>query len=213
MSYPVNELKMFNNKLLYLHGFRSSPKSAKARLLAQRMHAQGRADHWACPQLNVAPQLAITTACTLLDTWVHSGTSIDQIAIVGSSLGGFYATWLAEQYGCRCVLLNPAITPWHDLHRYLGEQPLWHGEGSVIVEAHHMDELLRFSVPSISKPQRYFLLAATGDEIIDYRTMLQHYSDVRVELIQGSDHGLSNFSEYLDEVFAFCVDEINSVNK
>lgn len=204
---------MSNNKLLYLHGFRSSPKSAKARLLAQRMHDQGWSDHWACPQLNVAPRTAVAIASTLLDTWLHMGTSINQIAIVGSSLGGFYATWLAEQYGCRCVLLNPAITPWQDLHRYIGVQPLWHGDGNVIVEAHHMDELLRFSTSSISNPQRYFLLAATGDEVIDYRTMLQHYPDVRVQLIQGSDHGLSNFSEYLDEVFAFCVDEVNITNK
>jgi hypothetical protein len=141
------------------------------------------------------------------------GASTRQITIVGSSLGGFYATWLAEQYDCRCVLLNPAITPWQDLHRYIGVQPLWYSEGSVIVEAHHIEELLYFSVPSISNPQRYFLLAATGDEIIDYRTMLQHYPDVRVKLIQGGDHGLSNFSEYLDEVLAFCTDEINIANK
>ncbi len=204
---------MSNNKLLYLHGFRSSPQSAKARLLAQRMHEQGCSDDWACPELNVAPRTAIATATTVIDNWLKMGASTRQITIVGSSLGGFYATWLAEQYDCRCVLLNPAITPWQDLHRYIGVQPLWYSEGSVIVEAHHIEELLYFSVPSISNPQRYFLLAATGDEIIDYRTMLQHYPDVRVKLIQGGDHGLSNFSEYLDEVLAFCTDEINIANK
>lgn len=195
-----------SSKLLYLHGFRSSPQSAKARLLAQYMHDKGLASNWACPQLNVSPRTAIATTCAILDEWLLAGTLAHEIVIIGSSLGGFYATWLTQRYGCRCVLLNPAITPWQDLPQYLGEQPLWHGGGSITVEPHHMVELNSLAVSTISLPQRYFLIAATGDEVIDYRTMLNHYPGARIKLIQGSDHGLSNFSEYLDEIFAFCFD-------
>lgn len=196
-------------KLLYLHGFRSSPQSFKAQVIAKWMQDKGLEKDWACPQLNLAPHAAITVVRKILDHWLNMGVMAKQIVIIGSSLGGFYATWLAEQYGCRCVLLNPAVTPWQDLHEYLGEQPLWHGGGSITVEAHYMDELKSLSVPAITLPQRYFLIAATGDEIIDYRTMLTHYLGARIRLIQGDNHGLSTFPDYLDEVFAFCLDETN----
>jgi predicted esterase YcpF (UPF0227 family) len=185
--------------ILYLHGFRSSPQSFKARLMRARLEELGLIDEWLCPMLPVSPREAIALAETLA-----ASAKDEPIALVGSSLGGFYATWLAEKHGWRAVLLNPAVVPQKDLSAYLGEQPLWHGGGDVVVEPHHLDELRALSVTSITRPERYYLIAATGDEVLDYRTMLDHYPHVRTTLIEGGDHAISDFPDYLDQVLAFC---------
>ena len=106
--------------------------------------------------------------------------------VIGSSLGGYFATWLAEKHGWPAVLLNPAVVPQRDLSAYLGEQPLWHGGGSITVEPHHLDELRALGVASITRPERYYLMAATGDEVLDYREMLAHYPGARTTLIKGA---------------------------
>jgi predicted esterase YcpF (UPF0227 family) len=188
--------------LLYLHGFRSSPQSFKSRLVQERMRAWGLGKYFACPMLNVSPSLAIAQAEAAI-RGARAGGETD-IAIIGSSLGGFYARWLAEKYGCRAVLLNPAIHPWTDLEAYLGEQPLYHGGGSVVVERKHLQELLDLRVDAITRPERYYLLAATGDEVLDYREMVAACPGARIRIIEGSDHGISEFDYYVDDVLAFC---------
>lgn len=185
--------------ILYLHGFRSSPKSFKAQLLAARLAALGRAQEWRCPMLPVSPLEAVALAQAQV-----AGLPPEDVTVVGSSLGGYFATYLAEQHGWRAVLLNPAVLPQRDLSAYLGEQPLWHGGGSIVVEPRHLDELRSLAVASITRPERYYLIAATGDEVLDYREMLAHYPDVETKLITGSDHAISEFADYVDEVLAFC---------
>lgn len=185
--------------ILYLHGFRSSPQSFKARLLASRLAAAGRAGEWCCPQLPASPREAVALAESLMAA-ANAGT----VTLIGSSLGGFYATWLAERHGCRAVLLNPATHPARDLDRYLGEQPLWHGAGSILAQPHHLDELRALMVPAITRPERYYLLAATGDEVLDYREMLARYRGAPTTLIEGSNHGIADFARYADGVLAFC---------
>ncbi|MGO4307308.1 MULTISPECIES: YqiA/YcfP family alpha/beta fold hydrolase [unclassified Cupriavidus] len=188
--------------LLYLHGFRSSPQSLKSRLVQERMRDWGVGKYFACPMLNVSPAQAIAQAEAAIRGARAGGDA--EIAIIGSSLGGFYARWLAERHDCRVVLLNPAIHPWTDLEKYLGEQPLYHGGGSVTVERHHLQELLDLRVDAISRPERYYLLATTGDEVLDYRDMIDACPGARLRLIEGSDHGISEFEDYVDDVLAFC---------
>jgi uncharacterized protein len=189
--------------ILYLHGFRSSPQSFKSRLLAARLAQLGMAHSWRCPALPVAPLAAIALAeKTVSDALADSGPQ--EVTVIGSSLGGYYATWLAERYGWRAVLLNPATLPQNDLRQYLGEQPLWHGGGSIVVEPAHLDELRALAVPAITRPQRYYLIAATGDEVLDYRAMLAKYPGARTVLVDGGNHGLSDFALYMDAVLAFC---------
>lgn len=186
--------------ILYLHGFRSSPRSFKAQLLAQRLAARGHADVWRCPALPVSPLEAVA----LVEEVAAQAADPAAVTVIGSSLGGYYATWLAERHGWRAVLLNPAVEPARDLHRYLGEQPLWHGGGSVVVTMAHLDELSTLAVPGITRPERYYLLASTGDEVLDYREMLAKYAGARLTLIDGGDHGISGFDRYADDVLAFC---------
>ncbi len=185
--------------ILYLHGFRSSPLSMKARLMAERMDALGLSAQWLCPQLPASPKQAIALALTLAGT-VPAG----ELCIVGSSLGGYYATWLAERLACRAVLLNPAIVPLKDLDKHVGVTTQFHSDQPFEFKREYIDELRALAVERITEPQRYFLIAATGDEVLDYRDMVAHYAGARQQLIQGSDHGIAEFADYMAPVLAFC---------
>lgn len=185
--------------ILYLHGFRSSPASTKARLMQQAMHKAGRAHEFFCPQLPASPKLAIEQLLQLCAGWETSA-----LTIIGSSLGGFYATYLAERQGCRAVLLNPAIKPPRDLSRYVGVTTLYHSDEVFEFKEEYVHELPLYAVDKITRPERYFLIAATGDEVLDWREMVAHYPEAKQLVIQGSDHGISEFSDYIDLVMAFC---------
>jgi predicted esterase YcpF (UPF0227 family) len=188
--------------IVYLHGFRSSPRSFKAQLLGKRMASIGLAGRCVCPTLPVSPREAMAEIETLIaDLGTRDGV---KPVLIGSSLGGYYATWLAERHGLRAAMLNPATRPERDLAKYVGEQPLWHGGGTIRVEPHHLDELRALAVPAITQADRYFLLAATGDEVLDYREMLAHFPGATTHVIDGGDHGISDFAQYMGEVLVFC---------
>ncbi|MFO1200154.1 MAG: YqiA/YcfP family alpha/beta fold hydrolase [Burkholderiaceae bacterium] len=181
--------------LIYLHGFRSSPRSAKASLLAERMRTLGRAADFVCPQLPPSPFAALELLKKLAPQ--------PRDTLVGSSLGGFYATWLAEKTGARCVLLNPAVDPADGLQRYVGVQKMFHSDEPFEFKDEHVAELRALTVGAITFPARYFLIAAKGDELLDWRDMVAHYPGARHKVLEGSDHGLADFADYLDEVLEF----------
>jgi predicted esterase YcpF (UPF0227 family) len=185
--------------ILYLHGFRSSPKSFKARVVHERMAALGRGNELICPQLPASPKAAIELALLLAARHAPG-----KLAIVGSSLGGFYATWLAERLGCRAVLLNPAVNPLKDLDKHVGVTTAYHSDEPFEFKRGYVDELADLRVARITRPERYFLVAATGDEVLDYRDMVAHYEGARQHVIEGGDHAISDFPRYVDEVLAFC---------
>jgi uncharacterized protein len=182
--------------LIYIHGFNSSPASAKAQLVKARMEKLGQGAQFAAPALPHSP----AQAASLLDTLAgrHPGA-----AVVGSSLGGYYATWLAEKHGSRAALLNPAVRPYELLSAHLGVQQNLHSGERYEFTALHLEELRMLEVAAIT-PARYLLLAATGDEVLDYRRALDRYRGCRSILIEGGDHGLSSFADYIDTVLAFC---------
>ena len=185
--------------ILYLHGFRSSPDSYKACVMREHMQALGRAEEIACPDLSPSPALAIAQAEAIL-----AGQDMKNVCIFGSSLGGYYATWLAEKYGCKAVLLNPAVKPPRDLESYVGVTTYYHSERVFEFKAEYVEQLRALAVEKISQPERYFLIAATGDEVLDWREMVAHYPDAKQFIIEGSDHGIAEFADYLDMVMAFC---------
>ncbi|MDB5791803.1 MAG: Esterase [Massilia sp.] len=190
--------------ILYLHGFRSSPRSFKARVVQERMMAAGRANDLICPQLPASPKAAIELALLLAER--HAP---ENLAIIGSSLGGFYATWLAERLGVRAVLLNPAVDPCASLDKQVGLTTGWHSDEPFEFRREYVDELAELKVARITRPERYFLVAATGDEVLDYRDMVAHYPGARQHVIEGSDHAISEFPQYVDEVLAFCQPHVN----
>jgi predicted esterase YcpF (UPF0227 family) len=185
--------------VLYLHGFRSSPDSFKARVVGRKMAGLGRLEELICPQLPASPKEAIALALSLV-----GATPADELAIIGSSLGGYYATWLAERLGCRAVLLNPAITPLSSLEQHVGVTTAWHSDQPFEFKREYIDELGALAVDRITRPERYFLIAATGDEVLDYRDMVAHYAGARQLVIDGSDHAIPEFADYVDQVLAFC---------
>lgn len=185
--------------ILYLHGFRSSPQSFKARVMGQRMAELGLQAQYRCPQLPASPAAAMALAESLI-----AGVHAAQLTVVGSSLGGFYATWLAERHGCRAVLLNPAVKPPRDLQSYVGVTTQFHSDEPFEFRQDYIPELQALTVEAITRPERYFLMAATGDEVLDWREMVAHYAGARQLIIEGSDHAIAEFADHLDEVLAFC---------
>ena len=185
-----------SGRLIYLHGFRSSPSSFKSQWLLARLTELGRASKFACPQLPPSPREAV-------DLVRHQFDLRPDDTLVGSSLGGYYATYLAEHYGCRAVLLNPVIRAARDLQSYVGEQQLYHSEGSFHFRREYLYELNEQEVAMISFAQRYFLIAAKGDELLDWQEMVRHYGGAQALVLDGSDHGLTDFNLYGDQVLKF----------
>ena len=185
--------------LLYLHGFRSSPRSAKAQRMAAWV-AEHRPDlQWWCPQLPPSPSAALALVLEGAATWPR-----ERMAVIGSSLGGFYATVVAERTGCPAVLLNPAVDPARDLARYIGEQTAWHDpEEHFFFRAEFVDELRTMTPAALTRPERYFVVIAKGDEVLDWREMSARYAGCRIKLLEGGDHALSDFDAHLDEIARF----------
>jgi len=183
--------------LIYIHGLNSSPASFKATLLKRRLDELGCGAEFTAPSLPDRPQ----AAARLLDAVVNEHTGA---ALVGSSLGGFYATWLAERHGLRAVLVNPAVRPYEGLRQWLGpQQNLYTGERYELTQA-HLAELAAMEVEAITAPQRYLLMVETGDEVLDYRHAVERYSGCQQIVIEGGDHGFSDFADYVDTVLDFC---------
>ncbi|WP_284150475.1 YqiA/YcfP family alpha/beta fold hydrolase [Curvibacter sp. CHRR-16] len=182
--------------LLYLHGFRSSPQSFKARLMAEHMARHYPQVHWWCPQLPPSPAAAMRLVLDGIAHWPRSS-----MAVMGSSLGGFYATYVAEHTFCRAVLINPAVNPARDLERYIGEQTQWHApEESFYFAPEYVGELHALTLGELTHPERYLALLAKGDEVLDWREMHVRYSAMPHVLQEGGDHALSNFADYLPQV-------------
>ena len=184
--------------LLYLHGFRSSPESAKARRMAAWVQAQTPHVNWWCPQLPPSPAAAIDL--------LRKGTAdwpLDRMAIVGSSLGGFYATVMAERLGCKAALLNPAVDPARDLARHIGETTAWHSEERFLFLPEYVAELRDMTPAKLAHPSRYFAVIATGDEVLDWREMSARYRGAHLRIVEGSDHALTDFDTHLPHLLHF----------
>jgi predicted esterase YcpF (UPF0227 family) len=133
-----------------------------------------------------------------------AGWPRERMAVMGSSLGGYYATWIAEQTGCRAVLLNPAVHAGRDLASQVGTHPSWHEPQAFFeFKAGYLDELRALAVPAITRPERYYALIARGDEVLDWREMSAHYPGTAGRILEGSDHAITAFPHYLDEVLDF----------
>lgn len=168
-------------------------------MVASLVHQQHPDVAWYCPQLPPSPRDAMDMVMQGIAGWPR-----DAMAVVGSSLGGFYAAWVAEQTGCPAVLLNPAVNPARDLASYIGEQTSWHDPADrFFFKPEFIGELQALDAGPLSQPQRYLAVIAKGDEVLDWREMTDRCAGARVKLLEGGDHALSDFDAHLDEVLAF----------
>jgi uncharacterized protein len=182
--------------LIYIHGFNSAPNSFKARLIGERMRTLGRGQDYLVPALPHRPAEAMALLRDLIE-------QNPDAALIGSSLGGYYATWLAEHYALRAALVNPAVRPYQLLNGYLGPQKNLYTGAHYELTVQHIEELKTLDVAKVTA-ERYFLLTCTGDEVLDYRDAVEKYRGARQRVVAGGDHGFGDFENYLDEALAFC---------
>ncbi|MGE0096748.1 MAG: YqiA/YcfP family alpha/beta fold hydrolase [Hydrogenophaga sp.] len=192
--------------LLYLHGFRSSPGSMKAQKVGARVIEQHPDVRWWCPPLPPSPAEAMAQVMQGIGDWPR-----ERMAVVGSSLGGFYARWVALQTDCRAVLLNPAAFPARDLSKHIGEQTSWHDpQERFFFLPGYVDELFtmqadieRLATDRRATPERQMAVLAQGDEVLDWREMQAFCAGGAIRLLPGSDHAISDFDDHIDAVFHF----------
>ncbi len=186
---------------IYLHGFKSSPLSNKAQLtktaIEQRIQL-GEQITWYCPQLPASPREAIEMVRDHI-----GGQTFSSLSFMGSSLGGYYATYLAEQFPSKVSLLNPAIEPARDLEKYIGEQKSWHQDEVFHFLPEYIQELQDIYVKDITQAERYFLLAAKGDEVLDWREMVGKYPGANQLILEGGDHAISDYPNHLNQLMDF----------
>lgn len=183
--------------LIYIHGFNSSAQSGKAREMAAWMAQRGLGEAYACPDLSHRPAEAIA----LLEELI--ARSAGPVKLVGSSLGGFYATYLAEKHDLKAVLVNPCVGCHTKLAEYLDQpQKNWHTGEEYVFSAAHLADLQPLAVVPARKAN-YFLLVETGDEVLDYREAVSFYMGARQTVLEGGDHGFTRFIEYLPAILEF----------
>lgn len=188
--------------IIYLHGFRSAPTSHKAQSLKQRMQERGLGDAFWCEQLPHVPARAIALIeHAILDA--HERKPGHAPTLVGSSLGGFYATFLAERHGLRAVVVNPAVVALIDLEPWIGTQTNLHTGEAFDFTLEHLDQLRALDTGPLTDPTRYWLLAEKGDEVLDYRHAVEKYRGARQTVLDGGNHGFSRWNDYLDEIIGF----------
>ena len=192
--------------IVYLHGFKSSPSSTKSCLTKAAIYdriGKGAKLEWYGPQLPPSPKEAMQMVTTYIDE-----RNYQQLSIIGSSLGGYYATYLGEIYGppCRVSLLNPAIEPARDLEKYIGQQKSWHDDETFYFKQAYIQELKDLYRQTITQLNRYHLLAATGDEVLDWQEMVSKYAGVNQHILDGGDHAITDYPSYLSEILQFHLD-------
>ncbi|MBU3610797.1 hypothetical protein ICN32_09565 [Polynucleobacter wuianus] len=192
---------MSSTLLVYLHGFRSSPRSSKAVMTGEAIHALSTAVNpieWYCPQLLASPKASMDMVTAHIDQ-----SKTDRIVVIGSSLGGFYTNYLAEKYGCKAVTLNPAVRAARELAPHVGMMTAYDSEEPFDFRPEYIDELNILQIEKITNPSRYFLIAAKGDELLDWREMVDFYPGAKQLVLEGSDHGIADYADHLSQVLDF----------
>ena len=184
--------------IVYLHGFCSSPSSTKARLLAAALDSRGIGDRLFCPALSPVPVDAIAQVEAIV-----AAQRGRPLTLVGSSLGGYYATWLAEKHELRAVLINPAVVCSLDPEMFIGTQTNLYSGESFEFTSEHVAQLAALEAPRIT-PERYLLLVETGDEVLDYRQAVARYAGCRQCVLDGGDHSFTRFPDLLPQLFEYC---------
>ncbi|WP_191600956.1 YqiA/YcfP family alpha/beta fold hydrolase [Marinomonas algicola] len=183
--------------LMYLHGFNSSEHSFKSRCIYDRLHSLGLSESYLMPRLSWEPDQAIAQSSRLIESHLSEG-----ITLIGSSLGGFYAGYLAEKYSINAILVNPAIAAHELLVDYLGKQVNPYTQEEYQLTAEHIAQLQKMDAPATCE-ERYWLMLQEGDEVLDYRKALQKYPDVRLTLEPLGNHSFVNFERHINTLLTF----------
>jgi len=193
--------------LLYIHGFLSSPQSFKARQTQAWLAANHPEIAYHCPQLTPYPEQTRRELEQLVESLLPQ-----PVYLVGSSLGGFWSTWLAEKYDLRALLINPAVRPGDFMPRFIGQTlKSYHSDDYYLLTETHVNEIKAVDVP-VTRQQNYWLLVQTSDEILDYRDAVKKYAGCKQTIEEGGDHAFQGFERYLNEGLAFLAAKHSSTN-
>jgi len=195
---------------IYVHGFNSSPASWKAQQLQQALQAQGAEQNFYCPELSHWPARAIEQLEQLLDRLRAEGC---KPLLIGSSLGGYYSSYLVERAARRgeslkAVLVNPAVYPYRLLEAWLGENQNLYTAERYRLTRRHLEQLLALDTHAPSEPERYLLLVQTGDETLDYREAVDKFVGVARFVQPGGSHGFDRFEQLIPAIQAFARGQI-----
>ena len=185
-----------SGSILYIHGFNSSPLSRKALQLDAVLQQLGLADQLRVPALHNHPRQAIAQLEGAI-------AELGQPLLVGSSLGGYYATYLAERHGLKALLINPAVGPHRLFDGYLGPQRNLYTDETWELTLNHVQALAELEVPPPQDPNRYQVWLQTADETLDYRHAERYYRACALRIQAGGDHGFQGFAERLPALLAF----------
>lgn len=197
---------MSNSQILFIHGFNSSPKSLKAekaREFFQRNYPQV---GFHCPQLKNTPDEAMAQLLEIVNSQPDSPWYF-----IGSSLGGYFATYLADKFSSKAVLVNPAVKPFELLQGVLGEHTNPYTAETYQVTSEHLQSLREFFV-SINQPENFLVMVQTGDEVLDYRQAVEKYKQCQMIVQQGGDHSFVGFANMLDDIVNFFQFHMSNVN-
>ena len=184
--------------ILYIHGFNSSALSGKAQETKRWLEAHGRGHEWLCPDLPHRPAKAIQHLSQLIEK------SPTPPKLIGSSLGGFYATHLVARYGLKAVLLNPAVHAGLLLRPLIGtQQQSWHKDEHYDFTQAHVDELMALDQAAPAYPHNLLVMLETGDETLNWRDAHHYYHEAHQLIFQGGDHGFTRFRDVLDLIDKF----------
>lgn len=183
--------------LLIIHGFNSSPESLKAQIMQKYMAAT-------FPEVNVfCPQLATNTTDAILQLEEIITSNDGQWLLMGSSLGGYFAHYLADKYQVKALLINPAVKPYELLADFQG----WHtqpytGERYQITRD-DIESLKAFDVNPVTQEKLLLVMVQTGDEVLDYRLATEKFNNCQLIVQQGGDHSFTGFDKMLDTITSF----------
>lgn len=189
---------------VYLHGFLSSPDSKKAQELIQYFIERNMNHQLLIPVLDFEPAVAIQQGLDAIRT-LQQQEGIEQVFVIGSSLGGFYATYLSQEENIKAVLVNPAVRPFELFDKYLGPNKHFYDGQTYLLEIKHIEQLKELEIKDISNPQNILLLQQTGDETLDYRQACNKYLNCPSWIEAGGNHSFENFMARLKMIFNFAI--------
>ncbi|MCG9712964.1 esterase YqiA [Shewanella insulae] len=186
--------------LLYIHGFNSSPHSDKGVVTARYIAKHFPDINFVQPQLPATPKAAMALLTDLVEQALARGESL---SFIGSSLGGYFASYLAERYGGRAVLVNPAVKPFELFDEFLGPQYNPYTEEDYQILPEHKLEVAKYDTPAISHPDRFLVLLQSGDEVLDYRQAVNKYQCCQMLIEAGGDHSFVGYEQQMQGICDF----------